>query len=96
MNYMRNDPSMYAREIANQIGGTLYYTGSINDLELPNPNNFRDGDVVIHFDGIYAKIHGDWTKLADSSGSVYSFDNEYEPKYEEETDTAPWLALLED
>ena len=96
MNYFRSDPFTYAREVANQIGGILYFAGSLENPELPDPNNFTDGSVVIHFNNVYVKTHNGWVELCDNRNTIY--DLEYEAKYkvEEETDTAPWLALLED
>ena len=96
MNYMRNDPLTYARDIVNQTLGSLHYTGSFDDLELPNANNFKNGDVILHFNKVYVKIYDDWMEFGDNHDTIY--DLEYEAKYEveEETDTAPWLTLLEE
>ena len=98
MNYFRSDPLTYAREVASQIGGTLYFAGSIEDLELPDPNNFRDGDVIVHFDKVYVK-NGNWVELVDNRynpNGLYTFEYETQYEVEEETDTTLWLALLED
>ena len=96
MNYMRSDPLVCARHIANQTLGSLYYTGSFDDLELPNANNFKDGDVILHFNKVYVKIHDNWMELGDDHNTIY--DLEYETKYEveEETDATQWLTLLEE
>jgi len=101
MNYMRNDPLVYARNVVNQTLGTLYYTGNFDDLELPNANNFKNGNVILHFNKVYVKIHDDWMELDDNRNIIYDLESDYthyEAKYEieEEADTALWLALLED
>lgn len=98
MNYYRTDPLVYAREVADQISGSLYFAGSFEDLDLPDPNNFSDRSVIVHFDRVYLKNGSSWIELTDNRYNLGGLYIEHEADYEieEETDTTPWLDLLEE
>ena len=52
----------------------------------------------MHFDKVYVK-NGNWVELVDNRYNpnvLYTFEYETQHEVEEETDTTPWLALLED
>ena len=72
MNYMRNDLLACARNVVNQTLGTLYYTYNFDDLELPNANTFKNGDVILHYNKVYVKMHDGWMKLDDNHNIIYT------------------------
>lgn len=99
MSYFKTNPYTFAREIADQIGGVLYSAGSLEDPELPDPNNFTTGSVLVHFDEVYVHNGNSWIKLTNNRynpNGLYNYEYEVKHEIEEETDTALWLALLED
>lgn len=101
MNYFSNNPFDYARSIASHLNSRVYIDYDPENLELPNTDNFKDNDIIVHINGVYVKKDNDWIRLLDNHGNFYISHNKppsniWFDKEPEETDTAPWLALLED
>lgn len=97
---MSFDLTAYARTAAAQTGGKLYYSGSPNEFDLPSPNNCNNGDILVRFDGVYTLFRGEWHCLVNSNGLAPIQSEPYGYAYkhmkQEKTDTAAWLALLEE
>lgn len=79
-----------------QIIRPLHYAGIVNDVKLPDPSNYKHGDVIINLNGIYVNQHINnifcWIRLnCPEPAHVLNID-ETEQK---EFDPTPWLALLE-
>jgi hypothetical protein len=94
------DETLFARNAARLTGGSVVRLGGGGDpldTELPNTDSFKDGDILIHYTGIYAKWNNQWVTIVNNDRTACYIQDwpKIKPEHQE-TDTKPWLDLLEE
>lgn len=87
------DSKAYARCAAKQTKGKLFVDQSAILWKLPDEDKYNNGDILWRQDGVYGLFNNKWRFLVNTDGYPMSYTR---PKTTETTNTAEWLALLED
>ena len=90
--YMAFNLQAYAEYVAKTYGGKVY-TGGVDYLMVTDLPNFNNGDVIVAYNSVFLYVDNEWHKIMEQKNNyTYKTFKVEEPK----TNTAAWIALLED
>ena len=93
---MAFNPTAYAKAVAEQTGGRVIIDRSLDNLDLPDPIGYQEGDILLYHSGVYCLHAYEWVCLINNQGQLLYNPKPYDFMVEEKPDTKQWIRLLEE
>lgn len=93
---MAFNPIEYAEAVAKRTGGRVYIECGPDNLDLPDPDKYQEGDILQNHGGVYCLHAYEWICLIDNRGWIPCNPKPHNFMVEEKQDTKQWIRLLEE
>ena len=86
----------YAEAAAERTGGRVFVDCGLDNFDLPDTNEYQEGDIIQNHSGIYCLHDYEWVCLIDKRGLIPCNPKPHDFMVNEKPDTKQWIHLLEE